>query len=242
LLLGLFVLSLVFHSTARSETDGAKPVEPKRVTIAVLGDSLGDGVWGGLYRKLVRDKRYTVYRGAKNSVGFGGDPLIGQVDKAFAAGPVDAIVMMIGANDRTGIWVNGKLEAPYKSPQWAETYRKRIDDFMDAVAKRDVPLVWVLLPAMREADAQVDATQINDIVTTAAEGRGSVRLVQTVPLTVDGDGRYAAYLKNDKGQSWLARAPDGVHFTDAGYDMLSEAAFSRLATVTPTIQILISQQ
>src|SRR5437879_2395417 len=165
---GLLVLLLFVHGPARAEAeDPAKP-EVKHLTIAVLGDSLGDGIWGSLYRQLVRDKRYTVYRGAKNSVGFGGEALIDQIDKAFAAGPTDAIVMMIGANDRRGIYVDGRLEAPYKSPQWADTYRKRVDDFMNAAAKRGVPLVWILLPIMREDDASVDAKQINAIIAAAA--------------------------------------------------------------------------
>jgi hypothetical protein len=238
----LLVLLLLTHGPARAQDEEAPKAEVKHLTIAVLGDSLGDGIWGSFYRRLVRDKRYTVYRGAKNSVGFGGETLIDQIDKAFAAGPTDAIVMMIGANDRRGIYVDGNLAAPYKSPQWAETYRKRVDGFMDAVAKRGVPLVWILLPIMREDDASVDAKQINGIISAAAEGRKNVAVVETWPLTVDGEGHYAAYLKNDKGQSWLARYTDGVHFSDAGYDMISEAAFAKLIAMSPSFQIMTSQK
>jgi uncharacterized protein len=238
---GLLVLLLFVGGLAQAESGDPEKADLKHVTIAVLGDSLGDGIWGGLYRKMVRDKRYTIYRGGKNSVGFGGETLIDQIDKAFAAGPTDAIIMMIGANDRRGIYVDGNLAAPYKSPQWADTYRKRVDDFMDAVAKRGVPLVWILLPVMREDDASVDAKQINSIVSAAAEGRKNVTLVETWPMTIDGEGHYAAYLKNAKGQSWLVRAPDGVHFSDAGYDMISEAAFARLIAMSPSFQLMTSQ-
>jgi hypothetical protein len=112
---------------------------------------------------------------------------------------------------------------------------------MDAVAKHDVPLVWILLPVMREDDASVDAKQINSIITAAAEGRKNVTLVETWPMTVDGEGHYAAYLKNAKGQSWLARYTDGVHFSDAGYDMISEAAFAKLIAMSPSLQFMTSQ-
>lgn len=239
---GLLVLLLLAHGPARAQDEEAPKPEVKHLTIAVLGDSLGDGIWGSFYRRLVRDKRYTVYRGAKNSVGFGGETLIDQIDKAFAAGPTDAIVMMIGANDRRGIYVDGNLAAPYKSPQWAETYRKRVDGFMDAAAKRGVPLVWILLPIMREDDASADAKQINAIIAAAAAGRKNVAVVETWPLTVDGEGHYAAYLKNDKGQSWLVRYTDGVHFSDAGYDMISEAAFAKLIAMSPSFQLMTSQK
>ncbi|MCX7361313.1 MAG: DUF459 domain-containing protein [Alphaproteobacteria bacterium] len=201
---------------------------PARATIAVLGDSLADGIWGGLFRKLVRDKRYTVYRGAKNSVGFGGGDLLDMMDKAFAAGPVDAIVMMVGANDRGGIYVDGKLEAPYKSPQWPDVYRRRVDNFMDASYSRGIPMVWILLPVMREGDAEADARKINSIIMAAAADRRRVRLVESRPMTVDPEGQYAAYLKDAKGQPRLVRHTDGVHFSDFGYDIIADAAFARL--------------
>jgi hypothetical protein len=112
---------------------------------------------------------------------------------------------------------------------------------MDAVAKRGVPLVWILLPIMREDDASANSKQINGIISAAAEGRKNVAVVETWPLTVDGEGHYAAYLKNDKGQSWLART-DGVHFSDAGYDMISEAAFAKLIAMSPSFQLMTSQK
>lgn len=207
-------------------------VAPAQATIAVLGDSLADGIWGGLYRKLVRDKRYTVYRGAKNSTGFGGDDFLESIERAFAAGPVDAVVMMIGANDRRGIYVGGVLAAPYRSPQWPETYAGRVGRFMDAVQARGVPLVWILLPIMREADASRDARQINSIVAAAASSRSQVVLVPTWAMTQGPDGEYAAYLKDAKGQQKLFRHTDGVHFADFGYDMISEAVFARLGDVS----------
>jgi hypothetical protein len=83
---------------------GDKKASPAKMTIAVIGDSLADGIWGGLSRKLYRDKRFCVHRGAKNSVGFGASDMLETLDRAFEAGPVDAVVMMIGANDRRGIY------------------------------------------------------------------------------------------------------------------------------------------
>ena len=215
---------------------------PARATIAVLGDSLADGIWGGLFRKLARDKRYTVYRGAKNSVGFGGGDLLDMMDKAFAAGPVDAIVMMVGANDRGGIYVDGKLAAPYRSPQWPDIYRRRVDDFMDASYGRGVPVIWILLPVMRESDVEADAKRINAIVSAAAADRRRVRLVDSRPLTVDPEGQYAAYLKDAKGQLRLMRHTDGVHFSDFGYDVIADAAFAKLNETSDRFRLMSTRK
>ncbi len=119
--LGFLALSafLPVSGWAKDETPigGDKKASPARVTIAVIGDSLADGIWGGLYRKLYRDKRFCVHRGAKNSVGFGASDMLEPLDRAFEAGPVDAVVMMIGANDRRGIYgSDGTLAAACRRP------------------------------------------------------------------------------------------------------------------------------
>ena len=144
--------------------------------------------------------------------------------------------MMIGANDRRGIYANdGKLAAAYHSPQWPAAYRARVDKFMDSATARQVPLVWVLLPVMREDGAEADAKQINTIVGEAAECRPQVATVATRPLTVDPDGKYAAYLKDAKGQQRLVRDSDGVHFTDYGYDMIADQVLAKLNDVSSAI-------
>ncbi|MBN9086455.1 MAG: DUF459 domain-containing protein [Reyranella sp.] len=211
-------------------------MSPAKVTIAVVGDSLADGIWGGIYRKLYRDKRFSVYRGAKNSIGFGGGDLLDALDRPFEAGPVDAVVMMVGANDRRGIYAtDGNLAAAYKSPQWPAAYRARVDRFMDSATGHLVPLVWVLLPVMRDDGADTDSRQINDIVCAAADSRALVATVPTRPLTIDPEGKYAAYLKDAKGQQRLVRDSDGVHFTDYGYDMIADQVLAKLNDVSSKI-------
>lgn len=208
--------------------------------IAVLGDSLADGLWGALYRKLYRDKRYSIYRGAKNSVGFGSEDLIDMIEKAFATSPPDAVVMMIGANDRRGIYVDGKLEAAYRSPQWPDAYQRRVERFMDHVASRGAPLVWVLLPVMREDDATRDARQINNLIRAAAESRVNVRLIETWTQMSDEQGNYTAYAKDAKRQSRLLRHTDGVHFSEWGYEIMADAALKELLAASPVLSSITS--
>jgi len=241
LLCTLLPLAVPLSAGAEQPTNtAAEPEPPKHLTVAVLGDSLADGVWGALYRKHVREKRLTIYRGAKNSIGFGGGDLMDMIDAAFSAGPVDAVVMMIGANDRRGVYAtDGSLAAPYKSPKWPAAYGARVEGFMDAIAARKVPLIWILLPVMREDDASLDAKRINMLVEGAAEIRPGVTLVKTWPMTIDGEGAYSAYLKDAKGQAHLVRAPDGVHFTDLGYDMIGAVAFTKLLEVSPPFQRML---
>lgn len=202
-------------------------------TIAVVGDSLADGMWGGLVRITQKDKRIKLFRGAKNSVGFTGGDLTDMVDRAFAAGETHALVMMIGANDRRSYFIDGKPKALFRTPGWAELYRGRVERFMDHAAKRNVPLVWILLPIMRAADATADAKLINDIVIEAAKTRPNVRLIETASITGDEKGTYLPHFKDLSGTVRPMRLSDGVHFEQPAYELFGDLVLKALKDASP---------
>lgn len=234
------------HALAQNQlTTGAiakasevKPVAGTTV-VAAVGDSLADGMWLGLYRLLQKDKRVVVHRGAKHSLGFTGHDLTDLIDKAVAAGPVHAFVMMIGANDRRSFFVDGKPKALLGTSGWADLYRGRVERFMDHAGKRDVPLIWVLLPVMRSEEATRDARLVNDIVALAAKDRPHVMLVDTISLTADENGNYQSHFKDLSGQKRQMRASDGLHFEQAGYELISDTILKRLREASPEFKALV---
>jgi hypothetical protein len=251
--LALFVVSLMHAEPLRAQSP-AGPARTEtanlstqasvqqRLTVAAIGDSLGDGVWEGLYRTVPKDKRIIVFRGAKNSVGFTGSDLTEQIDAAFAAGPVDALVIMVGANDdRRSFFINGKSVALFGSPAWAENYRARIDRFMDHAGRKGVPLVWVLLPVMRTAESNAAAHLTNDIVAQAAQGRSNVALVATADATADATGAYMPYFNDLRGVKRLMRRADGVHFTEYGHELLGHMVFAKLLEISPRFKAIVTQ-
>ncbi len=238
-LLACLLLALVLGpAKVRAETAAAPSAQ---ATIAVIGDSLADGMWGGLYKILQKDKQYKLFRGAKNSVGFTGASLTDMIDRAFAAAETHALVMMIGANDRRSFFVDGKSKALLGTPAWIELYRGRIGAFMDHAGKRNVPLVWILLPVMRAADATRDAELVNGIVIEAAKTRPHVALIDTAKLTVDEKGAYAAYFNDLAGQKRLMRASDGVHFEQPAYEVIGDLVMKRLRELAPRFKSLAAE-
>jgi hypothetical protein len=211
-----------------------------KLFLAAIGDSLGDGLWEGLYRRLHGDERFVVFRGARHSVGFTGSDMTEQIDAAFAAGPVDALVIMIGANDdRRSFFINGKSQALFGSPKWVDLYRGRIENFMDYAGRRSVPLLWVLLPVMRSPEATVAAALTNGIITQAAQSRPHVTVIPIWAITADETGAYMAYFKDLKGKKRLMRHADGLHFTEPGYELLSHITFNRLLEVSPRFRAVV---
>ena len=209
----------------------AQALAQAKVTVAVVGDSLADGMYGGLYR--VADKRYNVFRGAKNSTGFASGDLIDMLDHAIDSSKPDAVVMMIGVNDRKTFFEDGRAKAVFGTPEWSALYKARIERFMDHAAKRNVRLAWILQPNMRSVDAAKDAELVNALVTEAARSRPQVMLIPTWELTSDDKGAYAPHFKNLNGEMKSMRAGDGVHFTFAGYDVIADRVYARLRAEVP---------
>lgn len=205
----------------------------ERTTVAVVGDSLADGMWSGIYRVLNTDKSYFVYRGAKNSVGFAASPLTDMIDRAFAKTRPSVLVMMIGANDRRSMFVEGKPPLQFRSPEWIAAYSQRVANFMDHAGKRGVPLLWILLPVMRTPEATRDAQLINSIVADNAQTRPHVTLLQTAEVTADATGTYAAHFRDHAGHVRLMRASDGIHFEQPGYDFVAVLIVHRLKAMLP---------
>ena len=227
---------------ARNPATAAQKHTPERLTVAAIGDSLGDGLWEGLYRVVRSDKRIVVFRGARHSVGFTGSDMTEQIDAAFAAAPVDALVIMIGANDdRRSFFINGKSQALFGTKKWIELYRGRIERFMDHAGRKNVPVVWVLLPVMRTAEGTAAAQLTNDIITQAAQGRSYLTLIPTWTMTADDRGAYMPYFNDLRGRKRLMRHADGLHFTEPGYELLGHITFNRLLEVSPRFRAMAPQ-
>lgn len=238
-LLPAILLALLFAAPVQA-TD-TKPDNQEKSVIAVVGDSLADGMWGGLYRLLQHNPHVSLVRGAKNSIGFTGGDLTELIDRAFATRPAHALVMMIGANDRRSFFVDRRPKAQLGTPQWIALYRGRVERFMDHAAKRGVPLVWILLPVMRDATATRDAQLVNEIVMGAAKSRPNVSLVDTASFTSDAEGAYVAHFADLKGNKRLMRASDGVHFEQAAYELIGVRVLEQLGSVSPRFKSLLEE-
>ena len=238
LLLGFLLATILPPDPVGAETSAA-PAAP--AVIAIIGDSLADGMWGGLYKLVQKDKQFKLYRGAKNSVGFTGAGLTDMIDRAFAAGETHALVMMIGANDRRSFFADGKSKALLGTPAWIELYRERVGKFMDHAGKKNVPLVWILLPVMRETDATRDAALVNGLVVEAAKSRSHVALIETAKLTTDEKGAYVAHFNDLGGQKRQMRAGDGVHFEQPAYEVIGDLVLKRLRELSPRFKITTSE-
>ena len=187
------------------------------VVIGVFGDSLGDGLWAGLYHQLRDGRNYDVIKFSRAATGLARYDYVNVQERAaaqLADRHIDIAVVMVGANDEQGI-IAGHQVLNFNTPQWRQVYGGRIDALVGLLRRRGAAVYWVGLPKMRRAGFDQKSQILNGLYSSHAQALG-VPFIPTVPVTIDGQGGYDDYLV-EGGHPRLMRAKDGVHMTMAGY-------------------------
>jgi len=198
--------------------------EQNRYRLYVLGDSLGDGIWAGLYRAFKPDGNVDVVKKSRVSTGFARTKSFDwnkRLTTILAAEKVHIAVIMVGANDMKPIRLNKKSKAhKLGTPEWREIYTKRIDAFIKKLKKSNSATYWVGLPIMRSATHNNNMQVMNEIFRERAFING-IKFIDTWNGFADQFGRYSAFGPDLTGQVRRLRAADGIHFTISGYRKLA---------------------
>lgn len=207
-------------------------------TIAVMGDSFADGIWGGLYRRLQRDPKFEILRLARNSTGLARPDYYdwqAVLEDVLADHQVDAAIVALGINDNQELYVDGRRRYLFATAEWDRLYRERVEAMMGRLFDAGVPTFWIGLPAMRDDELSREVSHLNAIFEDCAGDIG-VTFIPTWAATVDEEGEFASHLKDEDGRPTPIRMNDGVHFTGQGYTMLTtlvlEAMRGELAVLT----------
>jgi uncharacterized protein len=189
-----------------------------RYRIVVLGDSLGDGLWSGLYRAFEEDNNLEFVKRSKVSTGFVRTDYYdwnSAVADMLKTETYQIAVVMFGANDDQAIH-NGKDWLKPGTDGWREAYGQRVEAFIKKLRAAGVAVYWVGLPVMRSPDQSTDAEFMNQIFREKSFINGA-KFIDTWSGFTDEAGRYSAYGPDMSGQVRRLRADDGVHFTMRGY-------------------------
>ena len=213
---------------ATAATDAVGPLQ-----IAFVGDSMADGLWGALFRRLGKDKclaeRIKLIRKAKNGTGLTRLDQYSWIDEiaALAEDPgVDLFVGSFGVNDRQPIVERDKTRTDFGGPAFDARYKSVVEDVVHHALGKGGSMLVVGLPVMLEDDANSDAIAKNKLFAAAVAEVGSARAAFVPPWTSQAaPDEYKPFLPNAKNAMVQVRASDGVHFTTAGYDMVMEAIY-----------------
>ncbi len=210
------------------QTVKATPGQP--VVVGVFGDSMGDGLWAGLYHQLHDDKGYQVVRYSQASTGLARYDYVDiqkQTEKQLDGKHIDVAIVLFGANDEQGIIADGKV-LPFASDGWKQVYGQRIADLTTLLRQHGAAVYWVGLPRMKRTDYDRRATVLTSFYAEQSAALG-MPFIDLVPATIDDKGEYQAYLIPEGDDTpRLMRAKDGIHMTMAGYLRIARPVTDRL--------------
>jgi len=221
---------------ARAEL-ASRPDERRPIHIAVLGDSLGEGLWASLFRQYWRNRSVKIIRLARASTGFNVPGYDQDLLDLLARQRIDLLIVQTGANDRQRVvGLDGKEIAYFGTERWYQLYGQRLAQFLGTAQQHKVPVLWVGLPIMRDGRYDSGMRVIDRMHQEHAERHGALFLDIT-DFTADEDGAYAEYLVQANGRKRRLRHQDGVHSWEFGYDRLAahvaEAIRARFPGVLP---------
>jgi hypothetical protein len=225
---GVVCVSVAIVLGLSAPTSMAAEIAP--VHIAFVGDSMADGLWGALFRRLGKDKcladRIKLIRKAKNGTGlsrldqFNWVAEVGAMAKEQAP---DLFVGSFGINDRQAIVDPSKVRTEYDAPDFDTRYQAFAEDLIRNAVGAGASIIITGLPVMLDPAANADAKAKNHLFAAAVADVGSPRAVYVKPWTSKGgEDEYKPYLPNANNQIVQFRANDGVHFTTTGYDQVMD--------------------
>ena len=192
--------------------------------VQVYGDSLADGLIGGLSEALAGEPRVQLQRRNRSLQGLlRGDPdeEARQVEAEIGREPPHIAVIMLGINDRlpfrlttTGQRINVGQD------MWRAEYGRRIDRLTRIFRRKAIAVYWVGLPIMRRQDITDDMQMMGGVMRERALVNNA-RFIDVLTTFAEADGSYSAYGPDVAGKSRLLREQDGIHFTQAGYRKLA---------------------
>jgi len=228
-----FALGVVFAFAPNARAAFSAPGDPLPVHIAFVGDSMADGLWGAMFRRLGKDKclaeKIKLIRHAKNGTGLTRLDQFNWVDEvaALASDPgADLFVGSFGINDRQSIVDASKTRTEYGGLDFDSRYEGLVEDVVQSALSHDSSILVMGLPVMLDPAANADATEKNRLFAEAVAHVASPRAVYVAPWeSHPGVDTYEPFLPNANNAMVQVRAHDGIHFTTAGYDMVMDAFY-----------------
>jgi hypothetical protein len=207
----------------------SSPTLAAPASIAFVGDSMSDGIWGAFFRMTggghCSPGELTLIRDARNGTGLARPDHFdwtGELDALVGKDAPTLVFAAIGLNDAQDLVMPDKTKFKLGSDGWLAQYKQNVADFYEHAGKGGAPVVIMGLPNLRDDGAERHAELVNGIYHDVAANERDVSVTYIAPwhLTND-DGSFAAFGNNLNGQTVQIRAPDGLHFTQAGYDVLA---------------------
>lgn len=153
------------------------------------------------------------------------------------------VVAMLGLGDAVPIETGAAL-IDYPSSDWETVYRARIDELARLCAERALPLHWVGLVPVADADRTADLSYVDSVIRSEVSDKGAAYVDIWEAFAVNGG--FAFNGPDMGGQDRQLRLKDGIGFSKNGARKLAffaeQGIRQSLATPTATMVDQVSPQ
>lgn len=220
----------VLTALAASLALGVCPAAAAPATVAFVGDSMSDGLWGAFFRltgnQHCSPDELALIRDARNGTGLARLDHFdwnAELDSLVGKSAPTVVFAVLGLNDAQDLIMPDKTKFRLGSDGWMTQYTKNVADFYDHAGAGGAPVMIMGLPNLRDATADKHAQLVNGVFSTTAQAEHGVKVTYVEPWRLtNADGGFVSFGANLNGQTVQIRAPDGIHFTQAGYDVLAQ--------------------
>jgi len=198
-----------------AEIEVAKVPDAKKVM--VIGDFMGSALADGLEIAFAPDAGIVIDTRTDGSSGLvRTDHLDWPQTLTTYIGEVKPtlIVIMLGANDRQQMSIDGKKEK-FQTEAWNAEYEKRIAQIIEIASQNKTPFLWVGLPAFSSPSLSADAATLNNFYRAKSEMAGG-EFIDIWDGFADENGKFIASGSDINGQPVRLRGSDGLSFTKSG--------------------------
>lgn len=215
-------------STSTTAPERRTPTASAPLQVAVIGDSMMQVLGQSIVNGAAGDDRVETSLEYRVSTGLTRPDYFdwpGRITELLATGPLDAVVVMYGANDAQGMVLPGGSE-PFGTQVWLDEYRRRVAWVMDTLVAGGADTYWVGQPVMRSDSFSARMASLNEVYASEAAQRDHVTYVDAwAVLSVD--GAYTSHLDGGGGPTSV-RQSDGIHLSRAGGDRLAAVVLDEI--------------
>ena len=198
---------------------------------AVIGDSLSQGLGPAIERWMDPDVVRVLSLG-RQSTGlsrldyFNWHAGMRQIVEGFRP---DLVFILLGSNDAQAQIAPDGTAIPTGSVEWVQAYREHAARLLAEATGAGTRVVWVGIPIVEQRNRWDFYRRVNDIYRDTAESDPLGTYLDAWSLFRTKEGDYRAFVRNERGALQEMRAPDGIHFTPAGYAYLGRMALRAAA-------------
>ncbi|MFN4271549.1 MAG: DUF459 domain-containing protein [Aliihoeflea sp.] len=202
--------------------------------VLIVGDFVAGGLADGLETAFAENPDVIIASRTSGSSGLVRADYFdwpGRIGEFLEAENPKIVIVMVGANDRQQIVVDGRAQDP-RSEAWNKEYEARAARLAAEISDHGAHLVWVGTVPFRFRNMTSDMIAFNDLFRRVVEDAGG-EYVDVWGGFVDEDGNFTANGPDMNGQPAQLRAEDGINLTRAGRRKLAfylEKPLNRLLT------------